>query len=144
MRKFILVTAMVLASATAQAGQSRNLSPATNIDEPPAATVTPAAPAQPTTTVADTPLTSPQYQPPAPPAPPAPPLVERPSPVTPAATTTAAPPLAAPPATTATTTTVAPPKGDAPRKSAKAGRRKGGYWTETRIIGELHRYGVYW
>ena len=38
MRKFILIAAMVLASATAQAGQSRSLTLAANDDQPAAAT----------------------------------------------------------------------------------------------------------
>jgi hypothetical protein len=144
MRKFILMTAMVLASATAQAGQLRNLSPVASNDERPAVTTT--AP-QPEAAEADTSkdtLGSPQYQAPSPPAAPTPPSYEeRPAAVSPPTTTTAAPPLATPP-TTATTTP--PANADAPRKSAKAnrGRHGRGYWTEARIIGELHRYGVYW
>jgi hypothetical protein len=141
MRKFILITAMVLASASAQAGQSRNLSPVASSDEQPTVTTTTAQP--PKAIEADT---SPQYQAPTPPAPPAPPAApayeERPPAVTPApTTTTAAPPLATPP-----TTTTAPAKADAPRKGAKAdrGRRGRGNWSEARIIGELHRYGIYW
>ena len=155
MRKFILITAMVLASATAQAGQSRNLSPVAANDEQPVVTTIPAPVQPPKAAAADTsqvPAASPQYLAPVPPAPPAPPPLtspsyeERPPAVTPATTTTA-PPLATPPTTTTTTTTTAAPsaKVDAPRKTAKAGRRgRGGYWTEARIIGELHRYGIYW
>jgi len=68
----------------------------------------------------------------------------RPAPVTPT-TTTEAPPLA--PQPTTTTTADPPAKSDTPRKTAKAdrGRRgRGGNWSEARIIGELHRYGIYW
>jgi hypothetical protein len=139
MRKFVLIAAMILASATAQAGQSRNLSPVAANDEQPATTTTTAAP-QPKAAEID----APQFQAPTPPAPPAPPAYEaRPPAVAPVATTpSAAPPLAtAPP----TTTAIPPAKADAPRKTAKAGRgRRGGAMTEARIIGELHRYGIYW
>jgi hypothetical protein len=156
MRRFILITAMVLASATAQAGQSRNLSPVAANDEQPAATTatTTAAP-QPRAAEADTSngtLASPQYQaptpPPAPSAPPAPPAAPsyeaRPPAVAPVAAQPATPPLATP--TTTTTTATPPAKTDAPRKTAKAGkgRHGGGHWSEARIIGELHRYGIYW
>ncbi len=153
MRKFILITAMVLASATAQAGQSRNLSPVAANDEQPAVTTTTTTTPQSKATDADTSggtQGSPVYQAPTPPTPPAPtapppsPSYEaRPPAVAPVATQPAAPP----PATPTTTTTATPPaKADAPRRTAKAGkgRRGGGHWTEARIIGELHRYGVYW
>jgi hypothetical protein len=157
MRKFILITAMVLASATAQAGQSRNLSPASNNDEQPPVVATTTTPApQPKAAEADTSngtVASPQNQaptpptPPASPTPPAPPTFEaRPPAVAPVATTPPASPPLVTPTTTTTTTTAAPPaKGDAPRKAAKAGKgRRGGHWSEARIIGELHRYGIYW
>jgi hypothetical protein len=145
MRKFFLISAMVLASATAQAGQSRNLSPVAANDEQPVVTTTTTQ--SPRAAEADT-SRIPVESTPTLPTPPAPPVAsspsyeERPSAVTP--TTTTAPPLANPPTTT--TTTVTPPaKADAPRRTAKAGRRgRGGYWTEARIIGELHRYGIYW
>jgi hypothetical protein len=154
MRRFILITAMVLASATAQAGQSRNLSPVAANDEQPAVTTTTTTAPQPKAAEADTsngPVASPQYQAPTPPAPPAPPAAPaapsyeaRPPAVAPVATQPAAPPLATP--TTTTTTATPPTKADAPRKTAKAGkgRRGGGHWSEARIIGELHHYGIYW
>ncbi len=155
MRKFILITAMVLASATAQAGQSRNLSPVAANDEPPVVTTATTTARQPKAAEADTSngtLGSPQYQaptPPTPPDPPASPAYEaRPPAVAPVATTQpAAPPLTPPPATTTSATATPTAKADAPRRSAKAGKGRrggGGYWTETRIIGELHRYGIYW
>jgi hypothetical protein len=61
-------------------------------------------------------------------------------------TTTEAPPLAPQP-TTANPSANPSAKSDTPRKTAKAdrGRRgRGGNWSEARIIGELHRYGIYW
>jgi hypothetical protein len=158
MRRFILIAAMVLTSVTAQAGQSRNLSPVAASDQP---VVTP-PPAQPPK-AAEADISKPTFGVPIPPAspstppledrqptqatipaPPAPPqFEERPPAVSPVTTTTAAPPLATPPITTPPATTQA--KADAPRKTMKAGRRRrGGYWTEARIIGELHRYGIYW
>jgi hypothetical protein len=112
MRKFVLIAAMVLVSATAQAGQSRSLTMAST-DQPatstqPARTADAASPAAP----AETPK-----------------FVERPAAVD-------------------TTTTAAPPKADAgkgPSRTAKADRPKHRkYWTEARIIGELHRHGIYW
>ena len=100
MRKFVLIAAMVLVSATAQAGQSRSLTMAST----------------------DQPATSTQ----------------------PAKTADAASPAAA----VDTTTTAAPPKADAGKeasRTAKADKPKHRkYWTEARIIGELHRHGIYW
>jgi hypothetical protein len=116
MRKFVLIAAMVLVSATAQAGQSRSLTMAST-DQPatstqPAKTADAASPAAP----AETPK-----------------FVERPAAVD-------------------TTTTAAPPKADAgkePSRTAKADNKADKpkhrkYWTEARIIGELHRHGIYW
>jgi hypothetical protein len=127
MRKFILITAMVLASATAQAGGSRGLILASN-DEPMAA-----APAQSTDTKpvdvkpvdvkpAETqPAETPKY-------------VDRPSPVE----TKAAQPAGQCPC-------VAPQNAEAPRdtfKTVKPKRRHES--TEARVIYELHRHGIYW
>ena len=143
MRKFFLISAMVLASATAQAGQSRNLSPVAANDEQPVVTTTqPPRAAEADTSRIPVESTPTLPTPPAPPVATSPSYEERPPAVTP--TTTTAPPLANPSATT-TTTAAAPAKADAPRRTAKSGRRgRGGYWTEARIIGELHRYGIYW
>ena len=107
MRKFILIAAMVLASATAQAGQSRGLTLAANDDQPAAATDQ-AKPVE-TPKAAETPT-----------------YVERPA---------------------AVDTTTQPPKADAgkPVTTAKANKpRHRQDWTEARIIGELHRHGIYW
>jgi hypothetical protein len=123
MRKFILIAAMVLASASAQAGQSRSLILAANDEQPsteqpaiPAAPQTTPAPAvapQTTTTTTDTPK-----------------YVERPAAVAPAATT---------PATTTTETPKTTKTTDA--KADKARKRRD---TEARVIYELHRHGIYW
>jgi hypothetical protein len=122
MRKFILITAMVLASATAQAGQSRNLTVASN-DE--TATV-----AQPAASEAAKPsdVKSAEVKPSETPAPAdaakpadAPKYVDRP-----AAVDTATAPEK--------TTDVA--KADKPKHRHES--------TEARVIYELHRHGIYW
>ena len=112
MRKFVLIATMVMASATAQAGQSRSL----------------------TTALADQPVTSTQPSQ----------TADAATPAAPAET----PKSVERPAAVDTTTTRSPPKADpgkeAPRtaKVDKPRRRK--HWTEARIIGELHRHGIYW
>lgn len=115
MRKFILIAAMVLASATAQAGQSRGLTLAANDDQPAAATDQAKDQVKQSATPAEAPkgAETPTY-------------VERPA---------------------AVDTTTQPPKADAgkPVTTAKANKpRHRQDWTEARIIGELHRHGIYW
>ena len=119
MRKIILVVAMVLVSASAQAGD-RSLSMATANDAnsaPQATTVTTAA----TTQVSEAaPVTD------------APKYVDR----LPAVSTTA------PAAATASAPTATQP---GPKSTARADKPKHKRaWTEGRIISELHRHGVYW
>jgi len=128
MRKFILIAGIVLASATAQAGEPRSLSLAGS--DVTAAAAPAAAPADATRTaqapaVAD-----------APPATEVPKYVERPTLVEPkTAPAQAEQPKAAP-------SNAEPAK---PEKTAKADKpRKKRYWNEARIINELHRHGVYW
>lgn len=115
MRKLILISAMVLVSATAHAGGQRSLTLASS-DEPAKSVETKPA----DTTAAETPK-----------------YVERPS----AVDTNAAQPAAQcqPAATTA----------DAPKTAAtdfvttdKPKRRHQS--TQSRIISELHRHGIYW
>jgi hypothetical protein len=123
MRKFILIAAMVLVSATAQAAGSRSLTLASN-DEP--AAVEPSKPVE--TKPADTtPAEAPKY-------------VERP----PAVDATPEPPK---------TELKPVPSSDDPSKSAggkstetlKAEKpRRKHQSIETRVISELHRHGVYW
>jgi hypothetical protein len=115
MRKFILIAAMVLASATAQAGESRGLTLAANDDQPAAATDQAKDQVKQTATPVEAPKAAetPTY-------------VERPA---------------------AVDTTTQPPKADAgkPVTTAKANKpRHRQDWTEARIIGELHRHGIYW
>jgi hypothetical protein len=123
MRKIILVAAMVLVSASAQAGdRSLSISPGAEQTSAPQVTTT----AAPTTHISEVaPSTgAPKYVD-------RPPVVSAPAPVVataPAATTTAAPTSATKPA-----------------KMARAGKPKHKpYWIERRIIAELHRHGIYW
>jgi hypothetical protein len=117
MRKLILVTAVVLASASAQAAGTRGLTLASAdgpvAAQPPAPQVTEAARAAEAAK-----------------------FVERPAAVTvtPGATAT----TAAPPAPSAEAATI-------PRTIVKTEKpRHKRYWTEGRIVGELHRHGIYW
>ena len=116
MRKFILIAALVLVSATAQAGVSRGLTVASN-DEPSAAEQPKAAEA-PKAVEAPKPAEAPKY-------------VDRPAAVN--ATTEAPKTDAAKPVADNNTST---PKVEKPK-------RKHGS-TEARVIYELHRHGIYW
>ena len=134
MRKLIIVAALVLASASADAGQRRGLTLAA-ADEP-AADAAQAKPVD--TSVPSDAGRSAEAVPPSDASRPtdAPKFVERPAAVgpTPPQSTVAAPapqPTAAKPST-------------APTAMADKPRRKQRTWTESRIIGELHRHGIYW
>lgn len=118
MRKFILITAMLLASASAQAGGSRSLTLASN--DPP----TVAEPAKPVEqkAVEQKPAETPK-------AVEAPAYVARPAPV---GTATAAPETTKPVAEKSTRTTSA----EKPRRKRES--------TEARVIRELHRHGIFW
>jgi hypothetical protein len=162
MRAYALIAAaaIVLASATAHAGDSRSLSTSMTTDLPntPAAPVQPQADnslrAYPDTASADTP----RYRLPPSDAPQqnvTPHYAQRPTVVdnTPQTTQTTPPPQTTettPPAVTTPSTNVDRPEQDtmhrAPAVHAHAQRshRRGGQWTAGRIIAELHRYGVYW
>ena len=137
MRKFILIAGFVLASATAQAGE-RSLSLA--------GSDVLAAPASAPAKAADTPKTAEAAQAveaPKTEAPKAdaPKYIERPAAVEPKAEAPkAGTPKAETPKVEQTTTESANPA-----KTARAEKpRHKRYWTEGRIIGELHRHGVYW
>jgi hypothetical protein len=124
MRKILLIAAMVLTTASAQAAGSRSLTLA-SADEAPAAQQQPVA----TTASQESakPADAPKY-------------VDRPSAVSaaPAASTTTSAPAAAP----APAVDAAKP---APKTAARADKpKKKRYWTEGRIISELHRHGIYW
>ncbi len=123
MRKFILVTAMVLAATTAaQASQSRGLSLA-SVEQPGAVN-------QPATTGSTAPAATAQAAPVS-----AEPFgyVDRPVAVAPA-------PAPAPVAT-ATPIAQAAPAEARPVPRLKPKKK---VWTEQRIISELHRPGIYW
>jgi hypothetical protein len=139
MRKFILITAMVLVSATAQAGGSRGLILASN-DEP-AAAVPAAAQATDTNALDTKPVD-------------AKPVDVRPVDVKPAEAQPAETPkyVNRPAAVDSKTRQsadqcpcAAPINADAPRdvvKTVKPKRRHES--TEARVIYELHRHGIYW
>jgi hypothetical protein len=114
MRKFILITAMVLASATAQAGVSRGLTLASN-DEPTVAVEQ----AKEAPKAVETPNATE-----------APKFVDRPAPVT---TTTEAP--NAEPAKAVADKNPQAPKVEKPKRRRES--------TEARVIYELHRHGIY-
>ena len=127
MRKFILIAGFVLASASAHAGDSRSLT----LDPlvPPAAaktadsSQTAQAPQAPQTTEApkaEAPKEAPKY-------------VERPAAVEPNNNDLTGLENTKP----AVTKTASAPR-------TEKLRRKQRYWTEGRIISELHRYGIYW
>lgn len=125
MRKIILVTAMVLASASAHAGErSLSMAPVTEQSTAPQTTTT-TAPATQTSEVA--------------PATQAPKYVDRP-----AAVSTTAPAAATAPATTTTAATPSATKPVRPVRMGMSKPRHRPYWTQRRIIAELHRYGIYW
>jgi hypothetical protein len=123
MRKIILVTAMVLASASAQAAGPRSLSLAATGGQTSVQQATTTATPTATTQVSEAaPVTE------------APKYVDRP----PAVSTTT-------PAPAAATTTTSAPATAATRTTAKADKPKHKRtWTEGRIISELHRHGIYW
>ena len=121
MRKFILITAMVLASATAQAGGSRSLTLASN--EQPAAAEQPK-------TVEQKPVETPKAVE-APAAGETPNYVARPAAV---GTATEAP--------KAETTKPVAEKTTRTTSAEKPKRRRES--TEARVIRELHRHGIYW
>jgi len=117
MRKFVLIAAMVLASATAQAGSSRNLTMAAN-DQPVAAEA-PKATDKATDKGTEQPAAG------------APKFVERP-----AAVEMKAEEPKAEPAKPVAEKNVETPKIEKPKRKRMS--------TEARVIYELHRHGIYW
>ncbi len=114
MRKFILITALVLVSATAHASGPRSLTLASS-EEPAKSVETKPAEVKPAETTPE-----------------APKFVDRPSAVDPATQCQPA----------ASTTADAPKV--VPRDVATAKPKRRHQSTESRIISELHRHGVYW
>jgi hypothetical protein len=147
MRKVILIAAMVLASASAQAGESRSLSTGLTANDPPAATnsaprTNNALRAENTpSTEAPLPPDAPRYSAPA----------ETPPPVEPTRNTSDTPRYTARPAAVdATPSTTHRPPGEAsyhPSRAHYARAERPHYrphLTAGRIIAALHRYGIYW
>jgi hypothetical protein len=136
MRKLILIAGFVLASATAQAGEPRSLSLAS--DAPSAAAPAPAAAAP----AAETPKTAE-----APQETEAPKYTERPALVEtksePAKTEQVKTEQPMAEQSKAAQSNVDPAKPGKTASRAEKPRHKR-YWTEGRIIGELHRHGIYW
>jgi hypothetical protein len=121
MRKLILIAGFVLASATAQAGDVRSLS---RLDSDPQAAPAPTRAVESSQTAqapqaTEAPKEAPKY-------------VERPALVEPNNDLTGLENIK--PSDTKTAST---PRTEKPR-------RKQRYWTEGRIISELHRHGIYW
>jgi hypothetical protein len=122
MRKFVLIAGFVLASATSQAGDNRSLSldplapPATARATDPSQTAE--APHTTEAPQAETPKEAPKY-------------VERPAQVDSNANS-----VDSDYKRPAATKTASSPRAERPRRQR--------YWTEGRIISELHRHGIYW
>ena len=132
MRKLIVIAAIVLAATTAEARETRSL---TRADVQVAATdqaetVDKSSGATNTSEVA----TAPDVAKPADP----PKFVARPAAVEPT------PSQVAPTATTQPDTTDAAKLSTAKTVKADKPRHRQRDWTESRIIGELHRHGIYW
>lgn len=151
MRKFILIAAaMVLASATAHAGDSRSLSTGptnTMSTDQPAAVDNHRLQAD-----NDTTATTPPSQPDTPRY--TPPPEDTPHEVEPAPTASETPHYTARPAPVETVTPSTTYHRHAGERTSHPGRvrhahaewpyHRGTYWTAGRIIAELHRYGIYW
>ena len=122
MRRLMLIAGFVLASVTAQAGDVRSLS---RLDSDPQAAPAPTRAVESSQTAqvpqaTEAPKEAPKY-------------VERPVAVEPNNNDLTGLENTRP----AVTKTVSAPKAEKPRRQQR-------YWTEGRIISELHRYGVYW
>lgn len=127
MRKIILVTAMVLVSASAQAGGPRSLSLSAVSELASVQQTTPALAAAPTQVSEAAPAAE------------APKYLDRPPAVSlnaPAAVATPTTTTASAPATTTQPAAKTTAKADKPKHKRS--------WTEGRIISELHRHGIYW
>jgi hypothetical protein len=153
MRRTVLIAALLLVSASAQAGQSGNLSPAGTGSHSPISTPLPPTQANTIAEASPAPVAAPAPVAPAP-VTAAPPVATAPvpPPLPPAAPAATAAPAAAPAADApkyVDRPTVAPATSDTPKvddgKPARRAERRhhrGGYWTAGRIIGELRRYGI--
>ena len=120
MRKFILIAGFVLASAAAQAGDNRSLS----LTSDPLAAPAPARTSAPSQSAeAPQPSAAPQAE--------IPKYVERPTLID-----TKAEPVSTDATKPGATKTASAPRAEKPRRKR--------YWTEGRIISELHRHGISW
>ena len=123
MRKLILIAGFVLASAAAQAGDNRSLSLDPLAGPAPARASDPSqtaqAPDATATPKAETPREAPKY-------------VERPALVDDTKSDLSGTETAKP----VTSRPASGPRAEKPRRQR--------YWTEGRIISELHRHGIYW
>lgn len=143
MRKFILIAGFVLASAAAQAGD-RSLSLAGG--ETTAATAPAKAADGPRTAEIPQAVEAPRVEAPSTETPKAeaPKYIERPAVVEPKAEAA----KAETPKAAAVEQPTAEPAKPATRKTASTSKsekpRRKRYWTEARIIRELHRHGIYW
>jgi hypothetical protein len=127
MRKIILVAAMVLVSASAQARGPRSLSLSAVSEPASVQQTTPALAAAPTQVSEAAPAAE------------APKYLDRPPAVSlnaPAAVATPTTTTASAPATTTQPAAKTTAKADKPKHKRS--------WTEGRIISELHRHGIYW
>ena len=129
MRKMILVAAMILASASAQAGGSRGLSLAAAGEQTSAPQTTTSASTVTTQVSEAVPATEAQK------------YYDRPLAVSLSAPAAATAPTVTTPATSAPVTTTKPATKTAARADKPKHKRS---WTERRIISELHRHGIYW
>jgi hypothetical protein len=120
MRKFILIAGFVLASATAQAGDARSLSLSGNDPLAPPATAKTADSLQTAQApqATEAPKEAPKY-------------IERPAVIEPNNDLTGLENTKP-----TVTKTASAPRAEKPRRQR--------YWTEGRIISELHRYGIHW
>jgi len=133
MRKLILIPGLVLASAAAQAGEPRSLT----LSSDSLATTAPAKPAVSAPAMAEAPQLSD-----APPVAETPKAVETPKYVyrpAPVKSTTTQPPVQQ-----STYVTSKPAAGKTASTYRTEKRRYRRYWTEGRIISELHRHVIYW
>ncbi|UPJ62423.1 hypothetical protein [Bradyrhizobium sp. 191] len=130
MCKITLFTAMLLASASVQAGGSRGLSLASAGEQSPAPQTTTSSTTSVTTRVSE-----------AAPATEAPKYTDRPPAVSLSAPAAATAATVTTHATSAPVTTTKPATKSAARADKPKHKRS---WTERRIISELHRHGIYW
>ena len=135
MRKFILITAMVLAFTTAQAAdRSLTLGSDTPVAAPARAADTSRVAETPKPVEATTAVETPNANE-------TPKYVERPALVEPKTEQPKAE-VKAEPASTQSAKPAVHKTASAPRSEKRRSHRH--YWTEGRIISELHRHGIYW